>query len=76
MVEFNKLVKQGIDQSVRRGLLNQIRHGLEMKFPQESEYLFAEIQRVMSLHALKTIENQLFHVKTVEELRAIYRNFM
>ncbi|MBV5261341.1 hypothetical protein FLX56_23275 [Synechococcus moorigangaii CMS01] len=76
MVEFNRLVKKGIDRSVRRGLLNQIRHGLDIKFPQEAEALFTDIQRIPSPYALKMIENRLYHLNTVEELRLLYRNLL
>jgi hypothetical protein len=76
MVEFNRLVKKGINRSVRRGILNQIRHGLDIKFPQEAEVLFAEIQQIPSLHALKTIENRIYYLNTVEELQLLYRNLL
>ncbi|ACA98036.1 MULTISPECIES: hypothetical protein [Cyanophyceae] len=76
MVEFNRLVKKGIDRSVRRGVLNQIRHGLDIKFPQDADRIFADIQQIPSLHGLKMIENQLYHLQTVEELRLLYRNLL
>ncbi|MEB3226251.1 MAG: hypothetical protein VKJ86_10675 [Synechococcus sp.] len=76
MVEFNRLEKKGIERSVRRGLLNQIRHGLDIKFPQDAELLFADIQRVPSIYALKIIENRIYHLNTVEELRLLYRNLL
>lgn len=75
MVKFNKLEKKGIDLSVRRALLNQIRHGLDIKFPNEAMSIFLEVQRVTSIHALKTVENQIYLAKNPEELRTIYRNF-
>lgn len=74
MVYFSKLEKKGIDQGVRRGILNQIRHGLDIKFPKEASSLFMDIQRVTSLHTLKIVENSIYHVKTTDELRSIYRN--
>ena len=76
MVEFNKLEKRGIDKGVRRALLNQIRHGLDIKFPKESTTLFLEIQRVASLHALKIVESTIYNAKTSEELRSISRNYL
>ncbi|BAW97695.1 hypothetical protein NIES970_26500 [[Synechococcus] sp. NIES-970] len=76
MVEFNRLEKKGIDRSIRRGLLNQIRHGLDIKFPQEAESIFADIQRIPSIYALKIIENRLYHLNTVSELRLLYRNLL
>jgi hypothetical protein len=75
MVKFNKLEKKGIEQGVRRALLTQIRHGLDIKFPKESMMIFLEIQRVTSIHALKIVENQIYLAKSPEELRVIYRNF-
>lgn len=76
MVEFNKLVNRGIERSVRWGLLNQIRHGLDIKFPMEATTLFMEIQRITSIHALKMIENRIYHLKTAEELRQMYRGWL
>lgn len=74
MVYFSKLEKRGLDQGVRRGILNQIRHGLDIKFPKEAANLFMEVQRVTSLHTLQIVENRIYHVKTADELRSIYRN--
>ena len=76
MVQFNKLEKKGINKGVRRALLNQIRHGLDIKFPRDSTALFTEIQRVASLHALKTVEASIYHAKTPAALRAIYQNYL
>ncbi|AFY37873.1 hypothetical protein Lepto7376_1530 [[Leptolyngbya] sp. PCC 7376] len=76
MVRFNKLEKRGINKGVRRALLNQIRHGLDIKFPQDSILLFLEIQRVSSLHALKTVEASIYNAKTPTELRSIYQNYL
>ncbi|NJN72213.1 MAG: hypothetical protein HC799_05055 [Limnothrix sp. RL_2_0] len=76
MVYFNKLERRGLDQGVRRGILNQIRHGLDIKFPQEASSLFMDIQRLTSLHTLKIVENRIYHVKTTDELRSIYRNLL
>lgn len=74
MVHFNKLEKKGIDQGVRRGILNQIRHGLDIKFPKEAATVFMDIQRVTSLYTLQIVESSIYHVKTTDELRSIYRN--
>ena len=76
MVKFNKLEKKGINKTVRRALLNQIRHGLDIKFPRDSTVLFLEIQRVSSLHALKSVEASIYNAKTPEELRVIYQNYL
>ena len=75
MVKFNKLTQKGIQKGVRRAMLNQIRHGLDIKFPNESTTLFQEIQRVTSLHALKIVEARIYHAKSPDDLREIYRNF-
>ncbi|MGB2926751.1 MAG: hypothetical protein WBB82_15740 [Limnothrix sp.] len=76
MVYFSKLEKRGMDQGIRRGILNQIRHGLDIKFPKEAYQLFTEIQRVTSLHALQIVESRIYQAKTVEELQRIYRNLL
>ena len=76
MVRFNKLEKKGIDRAVRRALLNQIRHGLDIKFPKDSGVLFPEIQRVSSLHTLKIVEAHIYTAKSPKELRAIYQNYL
>ena len=76
MVRLNKLEKRGINKGVRRALLNQIRHGLDIKFPQDSTLLFIEIQRVSSLHALKIIEASIYNAKTTTDLRLLYQNYL
>ncbi|OKH14658.1 hypothetical protein [[Limnothrix rosea] IAM M-220] len=76
MVKFNKLEKKGIDKGVRRALLNQIRHGLDIKFPKDATILFTEIQRVASLHALQTVEASIYNAKTPAALRSIYQNYL
>lgn len=76
MVYFSKLEKKGLDRGVRRGILNQIRHGLDIKFPKEASSLFMDIQRLTSLHTLKIVESSIYHVKTTDELRSIYRNLL
>lgn len=74
MVQFSNLEKQGIKRAMRRGLLNQIRHGLDIKFPRDAEMLFVEIQRVTSLNVLKMVEDQIYLAKSPEDLRKLYRN--
>ncbi len=76
MVDFNRLEKRGIQKGIRRGILNQIRHGLEIKFPDESSSLFLEIERISSVHALRIIEARIYHCKNADELRSVYKNFL
>lgn len=66
--------ERGRQQGLLTGTLDAIGLGLELKFGSDGLRLLTEISQIHDLEVLKTIQEGLRRVNSIDELRALYRN--
>lgn len=66
-------MQQGIQQGMRQGLLSGIALGLELKFGTQGLQLMPEIREILDVDRLEAISEALKTVRTLDELRQVYR---
>jgi predicted transposase YdaD len=66
--------KQGIQQGRRQGILDAIETDLEYTFGEEGSKEMTEIKKIEDIDKLYLIHRALKTVKTIDELRRVYRS--
>ncbi len=69
---YQEILKQGEIRGERRGLLSGIELGLELKFGSEGLQLMSSISQISDVNVLKEIQEGLWTMNTLDELRRIY----
>lgn len=67
------LAEKWIEQGLRRGLLEGIEVGLELKFGSEGVEILPEIYQIEDVDRLRAIHKGLKTVQSLEELRRVYQ---
>lgn len=70
---YQEILQQGEIRGEIRGLLSGIELGLELKFGTQGLQLMPEISQITDVNALTAIQQGLWTMNTLEEIRHIYR---
>jgi|GEM_PF-2129990 len=70
---YQEILQQGEIRGEIRGLLSGIELGLELKFGSQGLHLMPEISQITDVNALTAIQQGLWTMNTLEEIRHIYR---
>jgi len=65
--------QKGIQQGIRQGVLDAIELGLELKFGEKGLRELPEIRKIENIDMLHAIRQAIKKVRTIDELRRIYR---
>ena len=60
--------------AIRRGLLEGIELGLELKFGNEGLEVMPEVSRIEDIEILKSIRDSIKRITSLQELRLVYQS--
>ncbi|MEO0842581.1 MAG: hypothetical protein AAF063_27265 [Cyanobacteria bacterium J06643_5] len=66
---YNEILNQG----EKKGLISGIERGLEVKFGSEGLELMSEISQIKNVDLLRLIQQELWTINSLEEIRQIYQ---